>query len=309
MAAGPERSAPWSGATRPAFFRARYLYLCTALETIYLFTSTLAPTSWVQVPLGLATLLVVPGYAVGALVLGTRTQLPYLLLFALAVGWSVGINVGVGLLLLLAHAGLPAVVLGAVAFLLSGVATGVWTVRGWSAGPSHTTQTIGRLLRLSGYRPAQRTAAYALFASIVGVLLVTVYLAGVVVNPTPNLIFSITGYGGTTANLPPFGTVNATLVIWAIIVNGASGQNFTLLVRSTLAGTNPTSYQIIPWTLPLACGNGTEASDSVALAARENATVNVEFQYAQTGDYELDFLLEATGGAVVRSATWAISIT
>jgi uncharacterized membrane protein len=291
------------------FFRLSYLYVLAGLETVYLFVAALAPRPWVELPLGLLTLLLAPGYAIGALALGPRNRLPRSLTFALVVGWSVAVNVGVGILLLALHEGLPPLVLAGVAFFLVGTAAAYWSYQALQARGARAVSEATQRLQLKGYRPAQRLVAYVLLLLIAVVFVVILYLASVFPNPAPGLIFSITGYGGTSANLPPRGAVNATLTIWVIIQNGPSAQNYTLVLLSLAQGTAPTSYRSISWAIPLTLGNATSASDPVPLRASQSATVYVEFEFPTPGSYLLQFLLEAPGGTVVRSASWPILIT
>lgn len=303
-------SAPGGPVPPPApFFRLPYLYVLAGAETVYLFVAALSPRSPLLIPLGLVTLFLAPGYAIGALTLGPRTHTPRSLTFALVVGWSVAVNVGIGILLLVARQGLSPLVIGGSAFALVGVAAAYWSYRALATPASSALREVGQRLRLTGYRPAQRVTAYFLLTLIGAVFVVILYLASVVPNPTPNLLFSITGYGGTTANLPPRGAVNTTLTIWAIVQNGATPQSFTLVVLSSVQGTAPTSYRSIPWAVPLVLGSAVSAADPFSLAAAQNVTVNVEFQFPQSGSYLLQFLLETAGGSVVRSTNWSVVIS
>ncbi|MGI0053018.1 MAG: hypothetical protein ACREC5_06420, partial [Thermoplasmata archaeon] len=156
--AGPGPPEPPSG----PFFRPSYLVALIALAAIYLVTSALVPVVWVELPLGILTLFLMPGYAIGSLALRHRNRWPWALKFALVVGWSVAVNVAMGLALLLLHLGLPPVAFGAVALGLLGTA---WAVDGSRTGigpVGASPRGLGRSFRLAGYRPAQRAAAYAL---------------------------------------------------------------------------------------------------------------------------------------------------
>jgi uncharacterized membrane protein len=302
---------PTSPATSPPapYFQLSYLYALTGIQTLYLLVSVLAPRSLLELPLGLVSLFLTPGYAIGALVLGPKTQLSRVLTFALVVGWSVAVNVVVGVILLYFHLGLPPLLLGGSAFALIGAATAVWSYRSARSPERGLFADLSQRLQLTGYRPAQRAAAYTLFGAIVIVVVALVYLATVVPNAAPGLSFSITGYGGTSANLPPQGTVGSNLAIWVIIQNNATAQSFTLDVRSMIQGTSPGSYQSIPWAIPLMMGNNTSATDSLSFTPSQSTTVPVEFQYSHAGHYLIEFLLKNNDGTVVRSTDWAIVIT
>lgn len=291
------------------FFRLSYLYALAAVETLYLFVAALDPRSWLELPLGLVTLFVAPGYAIGTLVLSPRPRIPRSLTFALVVGWSVAVNVGVGILLLVFRLGLPPLVLGGLAFALVGLAAAYTSYRAPPAPGGGALADVGRRLRLTGYRPAQRAVAYALLVMIALVFVAILYLASVFPHAAPGLLFSITGYGGTSANLPPRGAVNTTLTIWVVVQNGPTAQNFSLVLLSASQGTTPPSYRAIPWNLPLTLGDGVSAADPVPLAASQNTTVDVQFEFPQAGTYLLSFLLESPGGSVLRSADWSVTIS
>jgi uncharacterized membrane protein len=309
MTAGASSGAELVAPGPSAFFRRRYLYLMTVLGTIYIVTAVLAPTPWVELPLGLAVLLVIPGYAIGALALGPRPRWPWSLTFALVVAWSVAVNVAQGLVLLVLGLGLSPLVLGATAFALAGAASAVWSFRALPEPWHRAGPAIAAHFRLQGYTPRQRGTAYGLLLGIVAVLAAIVYLAAV--NPAggPAVSFGITGAGGTALNLPSAGATNTTLVIWVIIGNNATAQNFTLELRSMTVGSNPPTFTSVPWSSPLMLANATVSDDPVSLGASANVTVHVQFQYAHAGRYLMEFLLENPGGAEIRSASWTITIT
>ncbi|MHB8352750.1 MAG: hypothetical protein ACYDFT_08730 [Thermoplasmata archaeon] len=292
------------------FFRRPHLYVLTALAALYVATSAFLPIVWVQFPLGFLILFIIPGYAIGWLALAPRDRWPWTLTFALVVGWSVAANVAVGILLLVLHLGLPPVVFGGYAFALIEAALVVDIVRGAPApGPAGAPSPLAASLRLTGYRPAQRVAAYGLLSAILLVIVVIVVLASIFPNNSPALAFSITGYGGTSANLPPVGTINHTLEIEAIVQNNVTAQSFTLEVRSAIQNASVPYFNVIPWKLPLSLENGTMAIDPVSLTALQTVTVAVVFEFPHAGDFVLQFLLDAPGGAVVGRATWTVAIT
>ncbi|MGI0053840.1 MAG: hypothetical protein ACRECR_06275, partial [Thermoplasmata archaeon] len=141
------------------------------------------------------------------------------------------------------------------------------------------------------------------------VLLGIVYLGSVFPNNSPGLAFSITGYGGTSANLPPGGPTNHSLLIEAIVQNNATAQSFTLAVRAATVGSSPPGYRSVAWADPLVLGNGTSASDLVNLGSSQAATVDVQFEFLQPGKYLLQFLLESASGTLLGTATWPVAIS
>jgi uncharacterized membrane protein len=302
---------PGSPPALPApFFRRPHLLALTLVATAYLFTSAVVPVVWVELPLGLLTLLIVPGYAIGWWALASRRRWPWSLTFALVVGWSVAVNVAIGLVLLVLHDGLPPTVFAVSSFVLIGATMVRESFRGTPSAPEPRTESeLSRGLRMTGYRPAQRAVAYGLLTAIVAVLLVIVYLASAFPNSTPALAFSITGYGGTSANLPPAGQVNQTLVIVAIVQNNATAQAFVLVLLSAVVNTHPSTFTPVNWTDPLVLGNGTSASIPMNASSRQTVSEEVQFTYPQTGEYLLQFLLESPGGAVVARTGWTVIIT
>jgi uncharacterized membrane protein len=291
------------------FFRQSVLLALVALSLAYLVTSVVWPYVGVQLPLGLLALLFTPGYAVGAIALGPRSRWPWSLTFALVVGWSVGVNVALGLVLLVLHLGLPAVVFAASASVFSLV--GAWAGRRATV-PSIAARARSEVVRatqMHRFRRSQRVAAYVLTALIVIVLALIAVLAVIVPHPTPGLAFSITGYDGTSANLPPHGAANQSLLIEAIVQNNATAQSFTLEVRAMTTNTTPPAYARVPWTNPIDLANATAASENLTLASAQTDTTNVFFAFGTPGNYTLEFLLENQRGAVVGSATWPVTIT
>jgi uncharacterized membrane protein len=308
MAAEPVAPAPLPPGPS-AFFRRSYLNVLMVCATAYVVVAAVRPTPWVELPLGLLVLLLIPGYALGALALGPRPRWPWSLTFALVVAWSVAINVVEGLVLLLFGLGLPPLVLGLTAFLLIGAARVVWGLRPPAEPKQRTTPALIDHLRLRGYGSGQRTVAYALLVAIAVVLGGIVYLASLAPASGPAVSLGITGAGGSSSNLPPGGPTNTTLVIWVLIGNDATAQNFTLELRSSTQGAVVANYTAVPWSTPLMLGNGTVSDYSVSLAASANVTVHVQFEYAQAGKYLLQFLLDNSVGAEIRATSWPLTIS
>src|SRR5580658_373869 len=308
VAAEAGASPPDAAAPPAPFFRRSHLYALTFLASLYWFTSALAVPYFVQLPLGLLTLFIVPGYAIGWLALGRHNRWPWSITFALVVAWSVAVNVAIGIVLLVLHLGLPPLILGGCAFALIGAAMVIESFRVPPARVVAAPSPLRAGLSLSGYRPAQRATAFGLFVAIVLVLVAIIYFASVFPPSNPGLAFSITGYGGTSANLPTSGAVNQTLVLEAIVQNNATAQTFNLELLSFTQGSNPPTYHTIPWATVLVLGNATASTLPLAVASSSTQTVVVVFKFLEPGEFVLQFLLETPTGSVLANTTWTVNI-
>jgi uncharacterized membrane protein len=291
-------------------FHRRYLYLLTALTAIYGVVTLLQPTPWIDLPLGLLTLFFTPGYAIGAVTFGTRSRWPATLQFAIVVGWSVAWNVALGLALLVLARGLPPFVFAIVALGLIGGVALYWGRHHPESPPSSVSSRVPEALRLTGYTPGQRTAAYGLLAAIGLVFAIIIYLASVFPgNAGPGLGFSIVGPDGTAASLPTGGAPNVTLDIQVTIQNNATAQAFTLEVLTATAGSTPLAYESVPWGNPLVLGNATQSEKAVDLGSAASTVIAVPFQYPVPGHYVLSFLLDNSAGTMERNASWPVVIS
>lgn len=291
------------------FFRTSYLYLFTFLAAVYVVVIWFVPTAVLAVPLGLFTLLIAPGYALGALTIGRRERWPWSLTFILVVGLSVAFTIAEGLVLLELHQGLPARVLALVSLALLCTALAF-------APPEPAVEWLprfGRFLqrefRLPGHSAMQRMTAYTLLVAIVVVLVVIVYLAAVFPGPTSSTTLGISGPNGTTASLPTSGTRLENLTVIVTVGNGPTGRLVDLTIRSLYSGSQPANYSAVPWTLPLPLGPNVTSSDSLTLTAGQSVTVDVVFRFATAGDYTIEFLLVSIPNTLLASTSLPVAIT
>jgi uncharacterized membrane protein len=293
----------------PRFFRQKILFVLFGLGLLYAAFAFAYPNPWIETPLGLVTLFVTPGYAVGALILGSRPRWAWTLTFVLVVAVSVAINVGVGIILLRLGLGLPATDFAVLSLVLVLLAMFLAGLPRTTPGPPRLRPFLKREFLLEGHSRAQRSMAYGLLIAIVFVLVVIIYLASVTPNQGPGLSFGLIGPGGVTANLPPNGTINSTVQIWIVVGNNGTSQTLTIAVQSVLTGQTPPAYSTTNWTYPIPLGNGVRSSEFLALSPGQSFTIHGRFIFAQGGDYTVTFLMETGKGAVLRSAEWAVNIT
>jgi len=306
---GPGPLAP--GPEPPQFFRRRILLAFLVLALIYAVVTFVVPTYVLELPLGLFTLLLAPGYAVGSLVLGPKPRWAWSLMVPLVVGLSVAINVALGLLLLAAGWGLPPTIFALVSLALLLGATFFWPANAGPEAAPRFRPFLREELSLPGHSPPQRTLAYGLLLAIVFVLVVIIYFASVAPSQTAQITFGITGAGGTNLNLPPHGTLGQNLSIWVLVGNNGSYQQLTVVVESMLNNSTPQLFTTTNWTspaVPLSLGNYVRASDVVLLTPGESLTLKVHFAFAKLGGYNLFFLLETSGGQLLRQASWSLVI-
>lgn len=312
-------TAPSEGpkALPPQFFRHTYLLLFTVLTGIYAVVSVVAPTPWVELPLGLLTLLFVPGYALGALAFGAKPRWPWSLTFSIVVGLSVAFNVAVGLFLLAFHWGLPPPAFGFASLILLMAASLAWAAtRPLETGPRFTS-FLREEARLPGHNPAQRAVSYALLGGIVLALVLIVFVASVFPTPAGNLSLGLVGPGGSTANLVTNGTTavnnstTPTYTIYIVVGNGATTQQLTLTMLAAINPTNLTHYASVNWSSPtqgVDLANPTQCNVSLNLSASESFTQKVHFFFSAAGQWVLTFDLYDASGTALRTAGWSMSI-
>ncbi len=293
----------------PTFFRRSHLAILALLGVAYVVVAWFLPVVELAVPLGLITLLIAPGYALGALALGFRPRWPWALTFVMVVGLSVAVSVLEGLVLLALGKGLLPQVFSLVSLALLALAL----IGRLSTAPSAEAPRFGAFLRrefaLPGHSSGQRTAGYALLAAIVAVLIVIVYLASVFPHPYTSVSLGITGPGGTSATLPTTGKVGEILAINATIGNNATAQTLDLVVRSSVVGAPPANYSSVPWALPLSLGPNQTSTEAIPLSAGQLDTVSVSFDFAVRGSYVVEFLLANSGGAVLATVSIPVTIS
>ncbi|MCI4372835.1 MAG: DUF1616 domain-containing protein [Thermoplasmata archaeon] len=305
----------------PQFFRRSYLFLLTVLTGVYAVVAVTFPTPWVDLPLGLLTLVFVPGYALGALVFGAKPRWPWSLTFAIVVGLSVAFNVALGLILLAFQLGTPAPAFAFVALVLLMAASVVWVVTQPVETGSRFTNYVSEELRLPGHNPAQRAVAYALLIGVVLVLVLIVFIASIFPTPPGNLSLGITGPGGNSSNLLINGTTGTNksgpvYTLYLVVGNNATDQKFVLYMYASINNTvspnstNP-SWSNASWSnatraIPLA--GPTRANLTLNLNASESLTQKVHFFFSVRGEWVLTFLLSSLSGQVQRTAAWSMNI-
>jgi hypothetical protein len=312
-------AAPSEGPTAlpPQFYRRSYLFLLTILTGVYAVVAVTDPTPWVDLPLGLLTLLFVPGYAIGALVFGAKPRWPWSLTFALTVGLSVAFNVGLGLLLLQFGVGLPAPAFGFVALILLMAAAIVWVVTNPAETGSRFTRYLAEELELPGHTPAQRSVGYALLLGIALVVVLIVFIASIFPAGPGNLTFGITGPGGNASNLVTNGTTalsNKTgpvYTLYLLVGNSAAAQKYLLTFYASLNNTSAAHPTLVPWsnaTVAINLKGPTEANLTLNLSGSESLTQKIHFFFTLHGNWTLTFTLSTLGGQVQRSASWFMYI-
>ena len=291
------------------FFRPSYLYLLLVLAAAYIGVTWIRPVVLLSLPLGLLTVLFVPGYAIGALFLGARSRWPWSLTFAVVVGLSVAVSTAEGLVLLALHLGLPSRVFSVVAFVLVGIALLDRTRSAEEVRSAPSGSDLDAELGLPGHTKGQRVVGYGLLTAILVVFVVILYLASVFPNDTPSVSLGLSGPDGTAATLPTDGTVGQNLTVLATVGNNATGQVLDLTVRSTLSGSSPTNYTAVPWILPLPLGPNQTSTEPVSLDPGQTVTVQSRFTFPATGSYEVAFLLTNPAGTILVSTSISVSIT
>lgn len=293
----------------PRFFRQKIVLALLALSIVYAVVLLVLPNPWIETPLGLLTLFFSPGYALGALVLGSRPRWVWSLTFALVVGLSVAINVGVGIGLLVLKIGLPAIDFAGLSILLLVAAASLAGLPSSTPGSAQFRPFLRREFGFAGHSNSQKAMAWGMIVAIVFLLVVIVYLASVMPNEVADVSFGITGPGGVTSNLPPNGTINETLQIWLVIGNNASSQTLVVVVEALLAGHNGSVFVPVNWTYPIPLSNGTSSAEPVELTPGESFTVHGKFIFAIPGSYVLTFLLKNAQGSTLRQASWSLAIS
>ena len=301
---------PSTAPNPPVFFRRNYLWVLAILAFAYGLVVVLVPVPAIELPLGLLTLLFSPGYALAALALGPTPRWPWTLMFPMVVGLSVAFSVGEGLVLLAFHLGLPAAVFALVSLGLIIIAVATFPAETpQSASEARFQSFLAEELQLPGHLPGQRVAAVAILLAIVVVFAGIVYLATVTPNQHLSVSMGIVGPDGFTNGLPTSGVPGGALTVKVTVGNNATQQPLILVVQSAANNTAPSSYKTIPWKVPLALGNNTTSSDTVPLLAKATATVNVTFEFAVQGTYNLYFYLESPIGAILQESSFSTTIT
>jgi hypothetical protein len=293
----------------PQFFRRSYLLVLTFLVAIYAVVVVVAPTPWVEVPLGLLVLLIAPGYAIGALAFGAKPRWPWSLTFPIVVGLSVAFNVALGLILLEFDLGLPPSAFGFVALLLLMLASLAWIANHPVETGSRFTSYLSDELGLPGLRPAQRAVGYALLLGIVLTLVLIVFIASMFPTPPSQITFGISGPGGPTTTIPSYGNISQNFSLAILIANNATAQQLTLKVLSSDSVTTPTNLTTVAWSpQPVALGPASLTSEPVDLNASQSLTVPFAFSFAHRDTYYLTFDLDDSTGHLLRTAAWEIRI-
>jgi uncharacterized membrane protein len=264
-----------------------------------------------QLLLGLFVILIAPGYAVGALLFGRGSRLPWTVHMALIVGLTVVVEASVGTLYFIGPPAGPAlnVFLGAMATTLCLVATLIQTARGVNRDLSPLSEKLRRMAALPGFSSGERVAAYSLFAAILLTFGAIGYLSTVHPGGGPLLSIAVVGPDGTTNTLPTGGRTNQTLQVIVEVGNDGTAQTLNLTVSSALTGGPGGSGSTIPWTMPLTLGSGTQSSDTVTLAAGASTSIPISFEFANPGAYGVTFTLQAPGGSPLVVATLGETIS
>ena len=301
----------------PQFFRRSYLFLLTILTGIYAVVAVTLPTPWVDLPLGLLTLLFVPGYALGALVFGAKPRWPWSLTFSIVVGLSVAFNVALGLLFLELDWGLPAAGFAFVALVLLMAASIVWVATQPVETGSRFTRYLGEELRLPGHAPAQQAVGYALLLGIILVVVLIVFIASIFPAPPANLSFGITGPGGNASNLITNGTTalsnksGPVYTLYLQIQNDAVGQKYIVTFLASIVNTSTAHPSYVNWstlTTAIDLQGPTQSNLTLNLTASETLTQKIHFFFSDSGDWTLAFTLSTLTGQVQRSASWLMFI-
>ena len=291
------------------FFRRNFLWVLAILAFAYGFVAVLVPIPAIELPLGLLTLLLTPGYALGALALGPTPRWPWTLMFAMTVGLSVAFSVGEGLVLLAFHLGLPAAVFAIVSLGLVVIALATFpSATAESAAEGGFRNYLAGELRLPGHSPTQRVVAAALLLAIVVVFAGIIYLSVVTPQQHLGIQMGIVGPNGLTDDLPSSGVPGANLTVDVTIQNNATPQVLDLVVFSMTENTTPSSYTTIPWKALLQLGANTTSTDSVPLGAKAAQTVKVVFTFQVSGTYVLLFHLETQGATILQSSSFSTTI-
>lgn len=295
---------------RTTIFRETGLVVVFVITLAYVGVVFLTPGSPVRVLLGFVELVFAPGYALGAVLFVRKPLVPVAAEFAIAVGLSVIFNVLVGLLLTLTGAGL------AVSWLViadtAAVSLGliVKAVAGDLRGGSGISAAIRRELRLPGVRPEYRGAAYALLVACLLAFAGVVYLG--VIHPAAAAPTSLALYGpgGTSASLPSQLVVGQVGAVVLAIGDGYSNGSISLAVTAIAQGENISNVTLtpVPWTVPLSLSNATTSSLPLALAYDQHTTLDLTFEFTDTGTFTLVFTLEAGGGALLQGATLSLLV-
>ena len=308
------------------------LLVLTLLTALYCASIVVAPTLWLTVPLGLLTLFFSPGYGIVALGAGERKRWPWYFTAPLVVGLSVGFNVGVGVLLLAGHFGLPPLVLGITALLTLFLGAAAHFSRSAPATDSRFGTMVRSELGLRNFDSGQRVAAYALLVGIIVLVAGLIYIASVNPKETADVSLGITGPDGTVASIPARINISTPATVLLTVGNDNTAQGWNVLVSAsaTLAGNSlangtvppPAPSRSVRWSTPLYLANGNFSETSLGvLAPNQVLTFNLTVQFNSTipatpnnkSGYFTDYtvtieLVPAAGGPAAREATWLFSV-
>jgi len=291
------------------FYRFAYLIGSAILSTLYTLAVLVWPIEVLRVALGAFVLFFAPGYALGSLIFGKCSGLPWVADLALAVGLSALYLVLVGFVLLAFGIGLSANLLGPASLAIGVVSILVFDMREGGGVHSPIFAVAKRELSLPGFSPAQRTAAYGLVLAIGLVLSGVTYLTFVMPTDSPDVVLGIYGPNGTTDTLPSSGQVNTTMTVIVHVRNGGAGPPLSLRVRATLNTSSWANYTVVPWALPLSFHDGVESSTPLNLSSGQTATIPVTFEITFPGTYIVSFALLAGSASPVRSAVLGLTIS
>lgn len=285
-----------------AIYDWRWLLVATILAGLYL-DLTLEPGNALTVLLGLFVLFAAPGYGIAALLFGNPgRRLSRAANLAMVVGFSVLYNGIVGLLLLVGAFGLHASILGAVALIPLVWATLVQLLRRVESPKGSVVTSIRGSLQFPGFSRTQRQVAWVLLAGTVLAFGAIAYEATIVPLGPNGLSIAVTGPDGTTSTLPTHGAVNQSMSVLLTLQSPHGTIQADLVVQAILLGNGSASNVTVPWNLPLVLGPGTSSSNPVAIPSGSSISVPVSFVFAKVGTYTVTFSISEPGASQVASA-------
>ncbi len=262
------------------------------------------PFSFLQLILGVPVLFFVPGYAIGALILGARRRLAVPESLAVVFGLSALFQSTLGITFGFVAIPLQPRYLVTPTAILAGAAT----LRLWVSRPDATSddKSILRLLRawttFPSYSRRQKAAAYVIVALTFGALLSTVGLAFLIPPVPQDLQFALLGPDATAASLATTAAASSEIQVLVYIHNWQASGNLSLRLRVNSAMDNGSAnYTQIPWVIPLHVGAGSEGSLGLNLAPGEIRSIPLQFTFSAKGTYYMRFDLIGPQGDAVRS--------
>jgi uncharacterized membrane protein len=275
---------------------------------------------WIVAPLGGFVLLFAPGYAMSAAIFGRHSRQPWSVLFVASVGFSVVANGLVGLLFLIQRVGLPA---GFLAFINLGivlVSLEIFFVRERTltspVGGSPRTRYVAasqtgwrKLVAAPGFSSSQKVVAAVLVASAVVLLGLTIALSAQHPSEVPTVSLGISGPGGNSSSLPLSGSVGQALTV---VISAASNSTYPQLVFLTQsylsAGPPPPNFTEVAWNSTLHLAAGVESNKTLSFSSNSIQTFDVNFTFAQRGNYVVRFSLESLTGTPLRIVLAPVTI-